>query len=42
MVSYIKGRMQDKGIWKHDPEANIWAQEVYELGVEKAPQWGTS
>ena len=27
MDSYIKGRMQAKGIWKQDPEANIWAQE---------------
>ena len=27
MVSYIKGGMQAKGIWKQDPEANIWAQE---------------
>ena len=25
-----------------DPEANIWAQEGWEWGVEKAPQWGTS
>ena len=30
MVSYIKGEMQDKGIWKQDPEANIWAQEEWE------------
>ena len=42
MVSYIKGGIQAKGIWKQDPEANIWAQEGWELGVEKAPQWGTS
>ena len=34
MVFYIKGGIQAKGIWKQDPEANIWAQE--------APQWGTS
>jgi hypothetical protein len=27
MVSYIKGGIQAKGIWKQDPEANIWAQE---------------
>ena len=27
MVSYIKGGMQAKGIWKQDPEANIWVQE---------------
>jgi hypothetical protein len=38
MLSYIKGGMKEKGIWKHDPEANIWAQEKCELGVEKAPQ----
>ena len=42
MVSYIKGGMQAKGIPKQDPEANIWAQEGWEWGVEKAPQWGTS
>ena len=42
MVSYIKGGIQAKGIWKQDPEANIWAQEGWEWGVEKAPQWGTS
>ena len=41
-VSYIKGGMQAKGIWKQDPEANIWAQEGWEWGMEKAPQWGTS
>ena len=34
MVSYIKA----KGIWKQDPEANIWIQEGWEWGVEKAPQ----
>ena len=27
MVSYIKEGTQAKGIWKQDPEANIWAQE---------------
>ena len=27
MFSYIKGGMEVKGIWKQDPEANIWAQE---------------
>ena len=42
MVSYITGEMQTKGIWKQDPEANIWAQEGWEWGVEKTPQWGTS
>ena len=36
MVSYIKGRLQAKGIWKQDPEANIWAQEWCEWEVEKA------
>ena len=41
MVSYIQEGMKDKGIWKQDPEANIWAQEGWEWGVEKAPQWGT-
>jgi len=30
MVSYINGGMQAKGIWKQDPEANIWAQEKWE------------
>ena len=30
IVSYIKERMQAKGIWKQDPEANIWAQEGWE------------
>ena len=34
MVSYIKGGSQAKGIWKQDPEANIWAQEGWECGVE--------
>ena len=38
MVFYIKGGMQAKGISKQDPEANIWAQEVCEWGVEKASQ----
>ena len=37
MVSYIKGGMRAKGT-----EANIWAQEEWEWGVEKAPQWGSS
>ena len=32
MVSYIKGGMQAKGIWKKDPEVNIWAQEGREWG----------
>ena len=42
MVSYIKGGIQAKGYLKQDPEANIWAQEGWETGVEKAPQRGTS
>ena len=36
----IKGRMQAKGIWKQDPEANVWNQKRWEWRVEKAPQWG--
>ena len=42
MVSYIKGEMQAKSIWEQDPQVNIWAQEGWEWGVEKAPQRGTS
>ena len=42
IVSYIKGGMQDKDIWKQDPEANIWAQEGWEWGVKKAVQLWTS
>ena len=42
MVSYIKGGMLAKGIWKHDPEVNIWVQEVWEWEVEKASQRETS
>ena len=38
MVSYIKGGMQAKGIWKQDPDANIWVQEGWEWGMEKTPQ----
>ena len=30
MFSYIRRGTQAKGIWKHDPEANIWAQEGWE------------
>ena len=30
------------GIWKQDPETNIWAQQGLEYGVEKVPQWGAS
>ena len=35
MVSYIKGGTQVKGIWKQDPDANIWAQVGCEWGVEE-------
>ena len=42
MVSYIKGGMQAKGVWKQEPEANIWAQEGREWRGEKVPQRGTS
>ena len=31
--------MQAKGVWKQDPETNIWVQEGWEWGVENAPQW---
>ena len=31
-----------KGIWKQDPEANTWAPQGWDWGVEKASQWGTS
>ena len=41
-VSYIKGGMQTKGIWKQGPQANICVQEAREWEVGKAPQWGTS
>ena len=42
IVGLPKGGMQAKGIWKQDPEANIWTQERWKWWVEKAPQWGTS
>ena len=38
MVSYIKEGTQAKDISKQDPEANIWVQEGWEWGVEKALQ----
>ena len=41
MVSYIKGGIKVKGIWILDPELNIWTEEGWEWGVEKAPQWVT-
>ena len=31
-----------KDIWKQDSEENIWAQEGWEWGMDKASQWGTS
>jgi hypothetical protein len=31
-LTYIKRGMHAKGIWKQDPEANIWAQEGLEWG----------
>ena len=34
MVSYIKGGVQANGIWKQDPEANIWAQEGWGWGLD--------
>ena len=37
MVSYVKRGMQAKGIWKQDLEENIWDQEGWEWGGEKAP-----
>ena len=41
MASYIKGGIQAKGIWKQNPEVNIWTQEGWEWGMEKTAQWGT-
>ena len=34
--------MHSKGIRNQDPDANIWDQEGWEWGMEKAPQWGTT
>ena len=34
----LQSSLQVKGISKQDPEANIWAQERCEWGVEKTPQ----
>ena len=42
MVSYIKGGIQAKGIWKQDPEASIWTHNDWEGGVEKVSQRGIS
>ena len=42
MISYIKGGTQAKGIWKQDPEANIWTQEGCEWWVDTVPQCETS
>ena len=42
-ILFFNGKQsQAKGIRKQDPEANIWTQERWELGVEKALEWGTS
>ena len=41
ILSNIKEGMQAKVVWKQDPKANIWTEEGWEWGVEKAPQWGT-
>ena len=38
IFSYIKRGLQAKGIWKQDPETNIWVEEGYESWIEKAPQ----
>ena len=38
----VKGGMQTKDIWEQDPEAEIWAQDGWEWGVEKFPQWGAT
>ena len=32
MTSYIKGGTQAKGIWKQDPEANIWSPRGMRMG----------
>ena len=42
MVSYIKGGSHANGIWKQNSEVNIWSQDGYIWGLEKASQWGTS
>ena len=42
IIIIIKGGMQAKGIWKQDPEANIWVQGEWKWEVENSPQWGTS
>ena len=36
-MDHIKGGIQAKGIWKQDPEEDIWAQEGWEWGKEKVP-----
>ena len=41
-IKFIAALRKKTGIGKQDPEANIWDQEGWECGVEKAPQWGTS
>ena len=40
--SYIKKGTKANDTLKQDPQVNIWAQERWEWGVEKAPLWGTS
>ena len=40
MVSYIKGEMQAKGIWKNGSWGEYLGQEGWEWGVEKAPLRG--
>ena len=42
IVSYIKEGIQAKGIWKQDPDANIWVQEGWEWGMEKAKELKSS
>jgi hypothetical protein len=42
MVSYIKGGTHAKGIWKQDPEANIWAQDRWKGEMDNVPLLGTS
>ena len=41
MVSCIKEGTQAKGIWKQDPGEYLGTRGM-RMGVEKAPQWGTS
>ena len=34
-IYFLMKFLQSKGIWKQDPEANIWAQEAWEWRMEK-------